>query len=220
MQYCQLLVSRITFFFVKSNVYPAMKTHTSRHPQGFTLVELLVVITIIAVLAGAGFAAANAAVQKAKKVTALATCTSIEQAVNQFYTEYNSMPKATIVEGTAVETTTADGNALLDTLLGLETGATILNSRAVRFLSVKEGKAKKNGLIYTVGGTPKADGLYDPWGGSYKVVMDGDYDEIVTPQPKAAAAAATLNGRRVAAWSDGADGVSATGKAADDVKTW
>ena len=197
-----------------------MKTHTSRHPQGFTLVELLVVITIIAVLAGAGFAAGTKAVQKAKTVTALATCTSMEQAINQFYTEYNSMPKAAITEGTPVETVGADGNTLLDVLLGLETTSPALNNRAVRFLSVREGKARKNGLIYGTGTPATANGLYDPWGGSYKVEMDGDYDEIVKPQPKAAAAAANLNGRRVAVWSDGADGVSATGKAADDVKTW
>ena len=49
--------------------------------------------------------------------------------------------------------------------------------------------------------------------------MDGDSDEVVRPQPKGGVQA-TLNGRRVAVWSDGADGVSATGKSADDVKTW
>jgi prepilin-type N-terminal cleavage/methylation domain-containing protein len=205
---------------MKPTVHFAMKTHTTRRLQGFTLVELLVVITIIAVLAGAGFAAGTAAVQKAKKVTALATCTSMEQAIGQFYTEYNSMPKASITEGTPVDTTATDGKELIDVLLGLETGAATLNNRSVRFLSVKEGKGNKNGLIYTTGATPKADGLYDPWGGSYKVEMDGDYDEVVRPQPKGGAAAATLNGRRVAVWSDGADGVSAAGKTADDVKTW
>ena len=74
-----------------------MKTPLHPPPNGFTLVELLVVIAIIAVLAGAGFAAGNAAIQKAKKTTALATCTALESAVNNFYTEYGAMPSDTRV---------------------------------------------------------------------------------------------------------------------------
>ena len=140
---------------MKPNVHFAMKTHSSRHSQGFTLVELLVVITIIAVLAGAGFAAGNAAVQKAKKVTALATCTSMEQAIGQFYTEYNSMPKDAMTADTPtaspIKTNAQDGKELLDVLLGVESGTTTLNNRAVRFLSVREGKGDKNGLIYNTG---------------------------------------------------------------------
>ena len=46
-----------------------MKNPTSRRRRGFTLIELLVVIAIIAVLAAAGFAAGNAAINRARKVT-------------------------------------------------------------------------------------------------------------------------------------------------------
>jgi hypothetical protein len=86
---------------------------------------------------------------------------------------------------------------------------------------VKEGKAKKNGLIYNSAGTT-VEGLYDPWGGTYKVMLDADYDEKVAPLPKGGGTRVTLNGRRAAVWSDGADGVvkSANGKTTDDVKTW
>ena len=69
-----------------------MKTQSVRAVRGFTLVELLVVITIIVILAGAGFSAGNSAIQKAKKTTCLAAATAIESAVNNFYTEYGSMP--------------------------------------------------------------------------------------------------------------------------------
>lgn len=194
-----------------------MKTHHSRRSHGFTLVELLVVIAIIAVLAGAGFAAGNAAIQKAKRTTALATVTAIESAVSNFYTEYGAMPKD-ISNDEKVNTKT--DVEFLKVLLGQETSATsALNTRAIKFLSVKEGKANKNGLMYGGGGST-VTGLFDPWGGPYYVVLDGNYDESVTPDPSAGGGI-KLNGRRCAAWSNGADAVSGSGgKITDDVKNW
>ena len=197
-----------------------MKTHSVRAHRGFTLIELLVVIAIIAVLAGVGFSAGSSAIQKAKKTTCLAAATSIEGAVANFYTEYGSMPRAGTADAT-VKTNEAAGKDLLKVLLGLETVAVDqrLNPRGIKFLSAKEGKADKNGLIYD-GDTPK--GMFDPWGGPFNVILDLDYNEkLENVKPKGTGSTSvTLNGRRVAVWSDGADGVSVTGKATDDVKTW
>ncbi len=186
--------------------------------HGFTLVELLVVIAIIAVLASAGFAAGNAAIQKARRVTALATATALETAVNNFFTEYGSMPADGNTDTTVQ--TDASGVSFLKVLLGQES---TLNTRSIKFLNVREGKAKKNGLIYSANGS-NVEGLFDPWGGPFFVRMDLDYDEKITVQPKSGSSA-TLNGRRVAVWSNGADatgkaGSTGTGKAADDVRTW
>jgi prepilin-type N-terminal cleavage/methylation domain-containing protein len=195
-----------------------MKIQSPRRASGFTLVELLVVIAIIAVLASAGFAAGNAAIQKARKTTALAAATAIESAVNNFFSEYGYMPK----DGDSDATTNTEiDRELLLVLLGAETGTTLKNPRMVKFLSVKEGKGKKGGLIYSTNGTTP-EGLFDPWGGSYKVTLDLDYDEKIKVKPKGTGAQEkTLNGRRVAAWSDGADGAATgAGKASDDVITW
>lgn len=195
-----------------------MKNSTSRRKDGFTLVELLVVIAIIAVLAGAGFAAGNAAIQKAKRTTALSTATAIESAVNNFFIEYGTMPVSPVPTA-SVATNAGSGVDLLKTLLGLEAATgTPLNTRAIKFLSVKEGKANRNGLIYNSTGTTVL-GLYDPWGGPFHVILDEDYDESVTPSPSAGTAP-RLNGRRAAVWSNGADGVKGGGAAGDDVKTW
>jgi prepilin-type N-terminal cleavage/methylation domain-containing protein len=200
-----------------------MKTHSVRAHRGFTLIELLVVIAIIAVLAGMGFSAGSSAIQKAKKTTCLAAATSIESAVANFYTEYGSMPNSGTADATVTTAKTdAAGKDLLKVLLGLETVAVEqrLNPRGIKFLSVKEGKADKNGLIYNDAGT-EVTGMYDPWGGPFNVRLDLNYDEKVEGvKTKAETSPVTLNGRRVAVWSDGADGVSANGKSADDVKTW
>jgi prepilin-type N-terminal cleavage/methylation domain-containing protein len=194
-----------------------MKTQSVRAVRGFTLVELLVVITIIVILAGAGFSAGNSAIQKAKKTTCLAAATAIESAVNNFYTEYGSMPSDESTD-TEFVTDEAAGINLLKALLGIDK---TLNPRGLKFLSAKEGKSNKNGLIYNSSSTD-VTGMFDPWGGPFNVMMDLDYDEkLVGVQPKGAGnLSANLNGRRVAVWSDGADGISASGKAADDVKTW
>jgi hypothetical protein len=118
-----------------------------------------------------------------------------------------------------------DNDTLLKILLGLEgTGTTVLNTRSIKFLSVKEGKKKGasggiNGLIYKDSGA--VTGLFDPWGGPYFVMLDADYDERVAPTPSVGGTAVTLNGRRAAAWSNGADAVSGSGgKASDDVTSW
>jgi prepilin-type N-terminal cleavage/methylation domain-containing protein len=205
---------------VKLKINSAMKTQSARRPHGFTLVELLVVIAIIAVLAGAGFAAGNAAIQKAKKTTAMATCIALESAVNNFYTEYGAMP--TSKSDDSVQIDTKDGtNETISALLGSNT---TLNPRGIKFLSVKEGKkvgtGGTNGIVYSGTAGTTVQGIYDPWGGSYKIVIDGDYNEQVKPAPRGGTAV-TLNGRRAAAWSEGADGKGATpGKPADDVVTW
>jgi len=206
-----------------------MKTHPSRRKDGFTLVELLVVIAIIAVLAGAGFAAGNAAIQRARKTTALADIVAIEKAVNEFYIEYGAMPTTDSTDGATdaepIDMKSTDGTQLLNVLLGLdETADPPLNTRGIKFLSVREGKKKGSGgiagVIYAADGKT-TEGLFDPWGGTYKVILDTGFDERVEPKPKGGGGPTNpLNGRRAAAWSDGADGVDGTGKATDDVKNW
>ena len=187
---------------MKLNIHSTMKTLPYRRQSGFTLVELLVVITIIAVLAGAGFAAGHAAIQKAKRTTALATLTGIESAVNNFYTEYGAMPSE------KKEVNTTSDTSLVKTLIG-EDATT--NTRNVKFLSVKEVKkgSKKDGLDYT------DFKLYDPWGNALTIYLDSEYTEKLTVS--FGGKDVELNGRRVAVSSVGADKKAGTN---DDVKTW
>jgi len=202
-----------------------MKSQLSRRKNGFTLVELLVVIAIIAVLAGLATPMALNALEKGKKISALATCTAIESAVNNFYTEYGGLPTSQTQDEPAVNTTDAGSIDFLNILLGLkETADPPMNTRAIKFLTAKDGKAKKDGLIYDQRSVAHVRGLYDPWGGPYMVMMDADYNGELKVQPAASTKSVTLHNRRVAVWSNGADctngGKGAKGKTIDDVKTW
>lgn len=169
-------------------------------------------VTIIAALAAVGFAAGNAAIKKARKVVTLSAATSIEMAANSYFTEYGALP----VEGTSDIVVKTDKDvAFLNELVGLKGGGTrSLNTRSIKFLSVKEGRAGKNGLIYSADGK-SVEGLFDPWGGPYHVVLDLDYDGKISVPSKAGHPIALE--RRAAAWSDGPDRMPDT---ADDVTTW
>lgn len=198
-----------------------MKTpYKNRNPQGFTLVELLVVIVIISVLATLGFSVANGAIQRARKVNAQSAASNVANAVEQFYSEYHLLPDP---EGGATEdnapytTVTASGITLLEILAGFEEEQ---NERKMRFLNVKEAdKGRRDGIIFNDSGNAVV-GLYDPWGEPYYIVLDFDYDGRLVFTPSSAYSyEAKLNNKRVGVYSLGTDSPTEA-KRKDLVKTW
>jgi hypothetical protein len=136
---------------------------------GLVMGYVFTVLIGVIVVSAAGFAAANAAIVKARKLTAQSSAVAIESAVKNYLTEYGTMPHKGASDTTVSTHTDTD---LLHVLLGMERD---LNKREIRFLSVKEGNNHKNGLIYTADGSGVV-GLYDPWGGGFHVRLDLDSD--------------------------------------------
>lgn len=204
-----------------------MKTQ-SKTPalQGFTLVELLVVIVIIAILATLGMAVGHGALHRARLVTAQAAATNVANGVEQFYSEYHLLPDPTggTTEdnfGDPFETDAASGIALLEIIAGLEEdNDDMQNERKLRMLSVKEAdKGRRGGIVYSSDGD-SIEGLFDPWGEPYYIILDYDYDGRLEFKPSAAYTYdARLNNKRVAVYSLGTDSPT-NAKRKDLVKTW
>ena len=153
----------------------------------------------------------NRAITKAKKTISLAAATAMEIAINDIYTEYGQIPDV----GNCVTTNSPAGLKLLKILLGLDNKSdNALNSRAIKFLSVREGKNNKYGLIYSSDGK-SIEGLYDPWGSPYTVILDTEYMEHL--RFTLGSKTIDLKGRRSAAFSPGPDKQVGT---SDDVRTW
>jgi prepilin-type N-terminal cleavage/methylation domain-containing protein len=135
---------------------------------GFTLVELLVVVTIIGLLVGLISVAVPKAIESGMKAKAKGELTAIVAAVKAYKQEYGRWPGSTFTS----DTTYQDGQSmqLLAALSG-SNSLTVENPKSVRFL---EG-AQSNGT------------MLDPWGTQYLVLIDSDDSNSLNYKSKTAA---------------------------------
>lgn len=140
----------------------------------FTLIELLVVIGIIGILTGILLPAISGSMKEGKKTKARAICKQLAVAVQGYLNDYGTLPKA---DDSSDSTATVDGS-----LLGILGGT---NARSK--------------VYYENTGT-----ISHPFGGSYTIVMDGDYDNQVTANGEtvggAVAVFTTCDGDTVYSW--------------------
>jgi len=198
-----------------------MKNHISKvNPgsRGFTLVEILVVMTIIFILAGVAIPAGIKVNERARIKSAHQTAVQLATGISSYQTEYRRLP---IETGRLGET-----DVLLETdevLMGILLGAEKNRNnptRTVFFNGTKNatGRPPKDGLAFNNDGSGR---LYDPWGNLYRVMMDSDHNQRIEPPfRKRQLVGANIVAKDIVVWSLGPDGEETGDGTKDNICTW
>jgi prepilin-type N-terminal cleavage/methylation domain-containing protein len=199
---------------------------------GFTLIELLVVISIIAVLAAASVGGYSKIVEGVRKKEATIMGIAVANGVEQFYSDYNRLPKPTSsTAGEDSESSTDSAEGIIKVLIGKEGDTeSVQNPRNVNYLEgMKQAKPAPKGMAATAGASDKwLNGLasedenysvVDAWGNYYKLKLDSDYSsDIENPNIDKVAEGVTVVMKRVIVWSPGKDHKEETWD--DNVMSW
>jgi prepilin-type N-terminal cleavage/methylation domain-containing protein len=202
------------------------KSKTSYSVGAFTLMELLVTITVIAILMALLFPAFRGVQDLAKNTEAKNNITQIVTAVTAYHTDYGKYPMSNDLADITVDGLNGNTNDKL--FNGLRGQDSSVNPKNIVFMSppaVKDDKNPRSGI------SGRDGQYYDPWGTPYVIRMDTTYDNLVAPNPYQANAGFTTNvNAGVIAWSFGKDRQSdsvpgpandkKTGTNGDDVISW
>lgn len=193
--------------------------HSSSHRKhAFTLIELLIVITVIVILMGLLFPAFRGVQDQAKKTQAKNDLIQIVTAVNAFYTEYGKYPLTPASPADTTYGTSTTNDKLFNELRNSSTVTD--NTRGIVFISPPDAKDSANprtGIAPT--GSGSVGQYFDPWGKPYFVRIDTDYDNQVDNPYSANAGSTPKLQSGAIAWSLGKDGDGAKGTASGDKKT-
>lgn len=156
----------------------------ARRKAGFTLVELLVVMVIIALLAGLIFAAGPGVVRLVRKQSVQNDIQQLKIAIMSYYTEYGRYPVSSELQGEDCLIGGDDGSAastaeMMKVLMAEPEGWNVdhgLNPKRISFLSPRPAKGTTE---HPKNGVAEDGGYYDMWGNEFKILLDTNYDDRI-----------------------------------------
>jgi len=150
-------------------------------PSAFTLLELLVVMTIISVLAGLIFAMGPRVLLSIRKQSVQGDMQQLEMAILEYFNEYGRYPLSNDLQGSDVivggDGATAGTEEIMNILLAEPLGwneGHVLNPRRRQFLTPRPAKGGEDNPRNGLGKDGK---LYDMWGNEFQIYMDANYDD-------------------------------------------
>ena len=150
-----------------------MKTRfTATSKRAFTLIEMLVVITIIGILAALVSSATGGVMKKAKRVKTQAALKDIVLGIKNYQVEYNRYPIPAGKTGEEAIPLSA-GTGILKVLMGGNDNK--MNPRGIVFIDPPVAKGGAGGLSGSEGNQE----FTDPWGTPYLVILDANYDNKI-----------------------------------------
>ena len=191
-----------------------MKTRFSPS-KGFTLLELLIVMTIIAVLAGGIFSAAQSALKKTRDLQARNMAIGLVSGITKFRADYTRWPVPAGGGSTDIQNLESNGE-VIEYLLGKTAEAQTINTSGINYIdSMPLAKDNRNGITYKNNG--QEGDITDPWGNPYYIAIDKDgNNELDNPE----GGADKLYNIKVAVYSKGNDKEIGAEKNTDNVRSW
>ncbi len=182
---------------------PSVSARRSRARRGFTVIELLVVVGIIAILVGLSFVVGGKVLEGGKRGAALETIRLLDNALNDYMAKTDGLPATTVEDPEDRDRVfpVADARDMQNTDSGRSpAGNQMINSVGLFMLQAREVPSSRQILdqlpskfarALEIDGQPVLMTAFDPWGNPIRYVhpsLDGRFaagntDLVLGPAP-------------------------------------